>query len=91
MKKSVQDSLLEAIDIIVGEKLSKTSYTSSHVGKVKKVNGFDCTVEVYGSDTECKLLEHMHTQIKVGDIVVVQDLYNDNTHKFVQCKIGETT
>ncbi|HDR7263660.1 hypothetical protein [Bacillus sp. CH_203] len=90
MNKNVQESLIEAIDIIVGEKLNKTNYTSSHVGKVKKVNGFECVVEIYGSDKDCKLLEHLHTQIKTGDIVVVQDLYNDNTSRFVQCKIGES-
>ncbi|PEF30300.1 hypothetical protein CON39_11540 [Bacillus thuringiensis] len=90
MNKNVQESLIEAIDIIIGEKLNKTTYTSSHVGRVKEINGFDCVVELYGSDRNCKLLEHLHTQIKTGDIVVVQDLYNDNTSRFVQCKIGES-
>jgi hypothetical protein len=91
MDKNLQDSLLDAIRIIVDEVVKNTPYTSSYIGLVKEVNGFDCVVEIFGSDTECKLLEHLHTQIKVGDIVVVQDLYNDNTQKFIQSKIGETT
>ncbi|MCC3687534.1 hypothetical protein [Bacillus cereus] len=90
MEKNLQESLIEAIQIMVDEAVKNTSYTSSHIGVVRQVNGFACMVEIYGSETECKLMEHLQSIIKVGDIVVVQDLYNDNNKKFVQSKIGES-
>lgn len=89
--KDLQESLIDAIKILVDKAIKNTSYTSSYIGRVKEVNGFDCIVEIYGNDIECKLFEHLQSQIKVNDIVVVQDLYNDNTNKFVLCKIGEAT
>jgi hypothetical protein len=88
--KDLQDSLIDTIQILVDEVIKKTPYTSSQIGKVKAINGFDCIVEIYGSDTECKLLEHLQTSIKVGDIVIVQDLFNSNVKRFIQAKIGET-
>lgn len=90
MDKDIHDSLVEAIRIIMDEMIKNTPYTSSQIGLVKEVNGFDCIVEIFGSDTECKLAEHLHTQIKVGDIVVVQDLYNNKVKKFIVSKVGET-
>ncbi|EPC8410991.1 hypothetical protein CN553_12515 [Bacillus cereus] len=88
MDKNLQTSLIDAIQIMVDEAVKSTSYTSSHVGLVKKLMGFDCIVELYGNDTTCKVPEHLHTQIGVGDIVIVQDLYNNSVQKFVQSKIG---
>jgi hypothetical protein len=86
----VQKSLIEAIDILVKETIKNTEYTSSYIGKVKSIYGFDCIVEIFGDETQCKLVEHLHTLIKVGDIVLVQDLYNDNVKKFIVSKVGET-
>lgn len=91
MNEDVQKSLIEAIGILVDETIKNTSYTSSHIGLVKAIKGFDCTVEIYGSDTVAKLAEHLHTLIKVGDVVLVQDLYNNNVSKFVVSKVGETS
>lgn len=89
MSNDVQKSLIDAIEILVDAQLKNTEYTSSHIGLVKEVNGFDATVEILGSDTRCKLAEHLHTLIQVNDIVLVQDLYNNNVKKFIVSKIGE--
>lgn len=88
MNDDVQKSLIEAIGIIVDETIKNTQYTSSQIGLVKSIKGFDCVVEILGSDIECKLAEHLQSFIKVGDIVVVQDLYNDRVKKFIVSKIG---
>jgi hypothetical protein len=88
MSDDVQRSLIDAIEIIVGETVKSTEYTSSYIGLVKEVNGFDCMVEINGSETKCKLVEHLHTLVKVGDVVLVQDLYNTNVKKFIVSKIG---
>jgi len=89
MNDNIQSSLIEAMKILVDNAINNTHFTTSQVGLVKQVSGFDCTVELLGSDTECKILEHLQTKIRQGDIVIVQDLYNDNTTKYVQSKIGE--
>lgn len=91
MNDDVQKSLIEAIEILVDAQLKNEAYTSSHIGLVKEINGFDVMVEIYGSATKCKLAEHLHTLIKVNDIVLVQDLYNNNVKKFIVSKIGEAT
>lgn len=91
MNDDLQRSLIEAIEIIVDETIRGTEYTSSKIGLVKDVRGFECDVEIFGSLTTCKLVEHLHTLIRVGDIVLVQDLYNNNVKKFIVSKIGETT
>lgn len=85
----VQKSIIDAIEILVNETIKKTEYTSSVIGKVKSINGFDCVVEIYGDKVQCKLVEHLHTLIKVNDIVLVQDLQNNAVNKFIVCKVGE--
>ncbi|WP_186318589.1 hypothetical protein [Bacillus pumilus] len=88
MDKSLQDSLVEAINILIKEGLDTTKYTSSNIGLVKSVKGFGCVAEVQGNDVDCVLMEHLHDWIQKDDIVIVQDLYNDNQKKAVIGKIG---
>jgi len=91
MDKAVQDSLLEAINIIVSDSIKKTKYTSSSIGKVKSVALPDCVVSLVNNDVTCVLPEHLHDWIQKGDIVIIQDLYNDNTKKAVVGKVGSPT
>lgn len=91
MSTNIQKSLVTAIETIVNQLIKDVDYTSSKVGLVKECTGFDCVVEVAGSDTDCKLAGHLHTHIKEGDIVVIQDLHNDNVKKFIVSKIGEAS
>lgn len=88
MDKNLQDSLLEAINILVREQVKSTKYTASNYGIVKSVKGFDCIVDIQGNELKCVLMEHLHDWIQVDDIVIVQDLYNDNTKKAVIGKVG---
>ena len=71
LDKDFQNSLIEAVQILVEEEIKKTSYTSSYIGKIKSINAFDAVVEIYGEDHECKILEHLQTSISVGDIVII--------------------
>lgn len=89
MNEDIQKSLIEAIEILVDETIKNTEYTTSQIGLVKSIKAFDVEVEIFGSITKCKLAEHLHTLIKVGDIVLVQDLYNNNVKKFIVSKLGE--
>ncbi|MDY7043701.1 hypothetical protein RVS70_05730 [Virgibacillus sp. M23] len=88
MDKSLQDSILKSIDILVKENIKNTKYTASNVGLVKSIAGFDCTVEIQGVELSCILFEHLHDWIQVDDIVIVQDLYNDSSKKTIVGKIG---
>ena len=90
MDTDVQNSILNAIDIMVKQGVSNIKLTSSTVGLVKKVSGFECVVEIANSEYKCVLMEHLHDWIDVDDIVIIQDLYNDNTKKAVIGKIGTT-
>ena len=90
MDKNLQNSLIESIQILVDEAIKNTAYTSSFIGRVTNISGLEATVEIYGVEQTCKLMEHLQNSVSIGDIVVVQDLYNDKTKKFVQSKIGST-
>jgi hypothetical protein len=90
MDKSLQDSLLEAIDIMVSDSIKKAKYTSSSIGKVKLVKLPDCIVKLADNEITCILPEHLHDWVQKDDIVIVQDLYNDNTKKAVVGKVGSS-
>ena len=85
---SYEQSLVEGIETIVKKVVSDTPYTSSYVGKVASLKGLDCEVEVSGRPMKCYLLEHLSGQVSVGDVVVVQDLFNNGSNKYVLSKIG---
>lgn len=88
MDANLQNSLIDAINIIVKENINQTKYTSSNVGLVKSVKGFDCIVEMQDSEVSCTLMEHLHDWVDVDDIVIVQDLYNNNIKRAVIGKVG---
>ena len=90
MDKTIQDSLLQAIDIMVSDSIKKASYTSSSIGKVKSVNLPDCVVRLPDNEITCVLPEHLHDWISVDDVVIVQDLYNNNVKKAVVGKVGSS-
>lgn len=90
MDKSIQDSLLEAIDIMVSDSIKKAKYTSSSIGKVKLVKLPECVVALADNEITCLLPEHLHDWIQKDDIVIIQDLYNDNTKKAVVGKVGSS-
>ncbi len=83
-----EQSLVEGIEIIVKQAIKDTPYTSSHVGRVLKLKGLEATVDVNGVEIGCYLLEHMSGQVGVDDIVVVQDLFNNGSSKYILSKIG---
>jgi hypothetical protein len=80
----IQNSLIESIKIIAGEKLSNVNFTKSFTGVVKEVNGLLCTVEILGSNSECIIPHNLASFINKDDIVVVQDISNTNGQKIVQ-------
>lgn len=90
MDRTVQDSLLEAIEIMVTDSIQRTKYTSSAIGKVKSVHLPECIVSLPDNDVTCLLPEHLHDWVQKDDVVIIQDLYNDNTKKAVVGKVGSS-
>ncbi len=87
MSKDIQDKLISAIEVVVDGMIKNVDYTTSNIGVVKKVDVFDCVVEISGGEYECKLPRHLHTYVKEKDIVVVQDLHNNNSKRFIIAKL----
>lgn len=90
MDTTLQDSLLKTIDIMVSDGIKKANYTSSVIGKVTSINLPDCVVSLTNNDITCVLPEHLHNWIQKDDVVIVQDLYGDNTKKAVVGKVGSS-
>jgi len=83
-----QQSIVQAIETIVQQMIDSTSYTSSSIGVVSDIQGLDCKVKIFGQDVKCILLEHMVGKVNIGDVVVVQDLFNDGKSKYIQSKLA---
>lgn len=80
--------LVESIKTVVDHSISETTYTTSFVGIVSEIKGLNAKVKIDNNVVNCYLLEHLSGQIDKGDVVVVQDLYNSGTHKYIFSKIG---
>lgn len=83
----LQDKLIESIELVVNGLINKMDYTSSSIGRVINTSGYDCLVEISGGEYNCKLPKHLHSVVSKDDIVVVQDLHNNNSKRFVIAKI----
>ncbi|MFC9727559.1 hypothetical protein [Bacillus cereus] len=84
MIKSIQQSLLETVQVLAGERLKNVSFTKSFTGIVRDVKGLRCIVEVLGSDSECIIPYNLASFVDVDDIVILQDIGNNNAQKIVQ-------
>lgn len=87
----MQKILIDSIENVVQANIKKINTTNSTIGIVKEIPlGYDTVVEINEERFECLMPEHMHSWIQKGDIVIVQDLYNDGRKLVVTGKVGET-
>lgn len=87
---NVQKKIIDSISMAVEAGINSFSTTNSTTGIVKDMPiGFSCNVELNGEIVECILPEHLHSWIQKGDIVVVQDLFNNGQKRMVVAKTGE--
>jgi hypothetical protein len=86
MMQDIQNSIIESIKIIAGERLKNINFTKSFTGMVKDIdlNNLICTVEVNGNNTECIIPHNLANYIWVDDIIIVQDISNNKRQKIVQ-------
>ena len=81
---NIQDFLIEATKRIASEKIDKTQFTKSFIGKVNEIfEDGSCLIEIDGVDSKCFIPVNMRHLVAVTDVVVVQDLFNDRTQRIV--------
>lgn len=80
----IQNNIIEAIQILAGNSLSNISFTKSFSGRVNKIDKKSCTVEAYGEEYECIIPSNLVGHIITNDVVIVQDLYNNNSRRLIQ-------
>lgn len=90
MSLDVQNSLIQAIQIMAGEKLKNVNFTKSYTGVVRSVNGSTATVEILGTNSECIIPMNLASYIDKDDVVIVQDINNSNAQKIIQGVIAST-
>lgn len=86
----IQKKIVDSISVAVESELSNFNTTNSTIGVVKETPAnFTCKVELNGEDIDCLLPEHLHSWIEKGDIVIIQDLYNNGQKRIVVGKTGQ--
>lgn len=79
-----QESIIESIRTIAGEKLKNVNFTKSYTGIVRSVDGLNCIVEIFGSDSECIIPQNLSSFVEKDDIVIIQDIANNRFKRIVQ-------
>lgn len=86
MKRDLQNSLIETVQILAGERLKNVNFTKSFTGVVKSIDieSLRCIVEIDGHDSECIVPHNLLNYIWKDDVVIIQDIANNNAQKIVQ-------
>jgi hypothetical protein len=79
-----QQSILEAIQTIAGERIKNVSFTRSYTGVVKSIDGLMCIVDYNGNDQECIIPHNLQNFVGKDDLVIIQDITNDNITRIIQ-------
>lgn len=85
MSRELQDSLLESIKLIAGEKLKNVNFTKSYTGIVRTVDydNHKCMVEIFGHAYECVLPHNLSNYVDLEDIVIIQDIFNNKFRRII--------
>lgn len=85
-----QQQIVEAIDIVVKNRLQQFPTTNSLIGVVlSDPIGFNVGISINNESVECSIPEHLHSWIQKDDIVMIQDLYNNGQKRVVTGKLGQ--
>lgn len=84
MSREIQNSIIEAVQTVAGERIRNVNFTKSYTGVVRSISGLEAIVEVLGSDSECIIPHNLASFVGQGDIVIVQDIINGNIQKIIQ-------
>ena len=83
----IQESLMEAIDILTKEERKKLKFDYTKRGIVKSISGTDSVVEIDGEDCKCKIRNGI--SVAINDLVLVKIPNNNFSEKYIDAKLGE--
>jgi hypothetical protein len=92
VSQDIQNSIIEAIQIVAGERLRNVNFTKSYTGIIKSID-FENNkgiVEIYESEYECIIPHNLTSFVDKDDIVIVQDIDNNRFKYVVQGVISST-
>lgn len=88
---SIQDKILSSINEVVQGSVKSLNIPKIYVGTVvQDPVGYKCIVNIYNSDKETILPEHLHDWISKDDIVLVQDTNGQGTNLVIIGSSGST-
>lgn len=84
-----QKQLFDAVNILIDNQLTKENTTNTRIGLMltDPVDG-QTQVMLSGVQTTCLVSENMLYWVQKGDVVSIQDLYNDGKNLYVVGKMG---
>lgn len=88
MDKAIQQSIFEAIKVVTESELKKVGYTMTRTGVLKSIDGYNFTVEMMGEDFDCRPLYHLIGNLKVGDVVLIQQPSNDASARYIVSRLS---
>lgn len=84
-----QKQLLDAMHAVAQQEVSRASAPKIEVGTVvQDPAGYDCIVNIQGTEKKCILPEHLHDWIGDGDIVFVTDVQGNGANLVVTGSSG---
>lgn len=84
-----QKAFVDSVNTLIDKKIKSNNTTTSKVGIVQGVpSGFSVDVKVGENSYLCSIPEHLHTWIFEGDVVTIQDLYNNGQNRVIISKQG---
>lgn len=89
---NAQKNFIDAVNKQVDIELSKQTTTKTIVGVIddEPTDDYKIKVKINDSVYTCNLPYNMRPWIQTGDVVTVQDLYNNKSSLMVVSKIGNT-
>lgn len=87
--RNAQKAFVDSVNTLIDKKIKSNNTTTSKIGIVQGIpSGFSVDVKVGENSYLCSIPEHLHTWIFEGDIVTIQDLYNNGQNRVIVSKQG---
>ena len=87
--RDAQKAFVDSVNTLIDKKIKSNNTTTSKIGIVQGIpSGFSVDVKVGENSYLCSIPEHLHTWIFEGDVVTIQDLYNNGQNRVIVSKQG---
>lgn len=87
--RDAQKAFVDSVNTLIDKKIKSNNTTTSKIGIVQGIpSGFAVDVKVGENSYLCSIPEHLHTWIFEGDVVTIQDLYNNGQNRVIVSKQG---